>query len=152
MTRAAKPRTLREAKAFFADEDRCLEFAAALRWPRGLTCPTCGGRELSFLASRRVWKCRNAHPRQQFSVKAGTIFEDSPIGLDKWFTAMWLAANQPDGVTSYEMAAELDVTPKTALYMIDRMKRALAAGNLEALGDEDVIRLPFDASAESSIR
>ena len=91
------PETLLEAIRYFADPDRALAYMVELRWPDGVTCPTCGSQSVSFLKTRRVWKCRAKHPRKQFSVKVGTIFEDSPIGLDKWFAAMWLIANARTG-------------------------------------------------------
>ena len=145
MGSASRPRTLREAIEYFSDPDRCLRFAAALRWPGGVSCPECGGRDVTLLATRRLWKCRNPHPRRQFSVKVGTIFEDSPVGLDKWFAAIWMAANSPEGVSSYRAARELEVTQKTAWHMMDRIRRAMRSGSFEEgiLGDRPVaIRMP----------
>ncbi len=96
---AATPTTLIDAIRFFSDPDTCLNFMVAIRWPDGVTCPTCGSTEVGFLKTRRLWKCKNRHAKQQFSAKVGTIFEDSPIGLDKWFTAMWLVANCKNGIS-----------------------------------------------------
>ncbi|MGH2360566.1 MAG: transposase, partial [bacterium] len=87
-TSTALPKTLVEAVRYFADPDVCLSFVATLRWPHGPVCHECGGVEPSFLKTRRLWKCKACH--KQFSVKVGTIFEDSPIGLDKWLPALWM--------------------------------------------------------------
>ena len=142
---SSRPRNLKEAIKYFADPSRCLEFAATLRWPDGVTCPACGSRDVTFLSTRRVWKCRYVHPRQQFSVKVGTIFEDSAVGLDKWFGAIWMAANSSVGVSSYQAARELEVTQKTAWHMMDRIRRAMRSGSFEkgVLADRPVvIRMP----------
>ncbi|HKM99834.1 MAG TPA: IS1595 family transposase [Candidatus Binataceae bacterium] len=148
MARSVQPRTLHEALAYFGDEGRCVEFAAALRWPDGVRCPSCGSGEVMFLATRRIWKCRNAHPRQQFSVKAGTLFEDSPIGLDKWFAVIWMIANQAQAPTSYEVARELGVTQKTGWFILHRIRLAIESGSFEFPG-ETVINLPREAAGFS---
>src|SRR3990172_2384378 len=103
------PKTLQEAIRYFADPDACLEFIAKRRWPSGVTCPTCGSKELSFISTRRLWTCKENHPKKQFSVKVGTIFEDSPIGLDKWLSAMWIIVNAKNGVSSYEIHRSLRI-------------------------------------------
>ena len=108
MSATLLPQSLQDAIRYFSDPDRCLDTAVALRWPDGVTCPTCGNKEATFLKTRRVWKCKNKHARQQFSVKVGSIFEESPIGLDKWFTAIWLIANCKNGISSYEIARDLE--------------------------------------------
>lgn len=133
---AALPANLMDAIRFFSDADNCLNFMVAIRWPDGVTCPTCGSTELSFLKTRRLWKCKSKHPKQQFSAKVGTIFEDSPIGLDKWFAAMWLVANCKNGVSSYEIARDLDVTQKTAWFMDHRIRRAMETGSFEKIKGE----------------
>jgi len=133
---AASPTTLIDAIRFFSDPDTCLNFMVAIRWPDGVTCPTCGSAEVGFLKTRRLWKCKNRHPKQQFSAKVGTIFEDSPIGLDKWFTAMWLVANCKNGVSSYEIARDLNVTQKTAWFMDHRIRRAMETGSFEKMKGE----------------
>src|SRR6266852_122452 len=98
------PTTLHEAVSYFSNPDDCMSTAIALRWPDGqVTCPTCGSMEVTLLATRRIWKCKTKHPKQQFSAKVGTIFEDSPISLDKWFVAMWLIDNAKNDVSSYEI-------------------------------------------------
>lgn len=125
------PGTLMEAIRYFSDPDVCLSFLAGVRWPNGVACPTCGSRKVSFLATRRLWKCSEDHPRRQFSVKVGTIFEDSPIGLDKWMAAMWMIANCKNGVSSYEISRALDVTQKTAWFMLHRIRLAMQDGSIE---------------------
>lgn len=120
-----EPRTLIEAIRYFSDEDTCLNFMIQLRWSAGVICPTCGSREVSFLSTRRIWKCKNKHDRQQFSIKVGTVFEDSPISLTKWLPAMWLIAGCKNGISSYEVARGLTVTQKTAWFMLHRIRMAM---------------------------
>ncbi len=122
------PKTFLEAVRYFCDPQTCLEFLVALRWPRGVRCPQCGSKKVTFLENAKLWKCKNAHPKQKFSVKVGTIFEDSPIGLDKWFPAMWLAANCKNGISSYELHRCLGVTQKTAWFMLQRIRLAMQKG------------------------
>ncbi len=141
MNRSGRPRSAREALAWFSDPDRCLEFATALRWPGGMRCPACGATEVTFLPTRRLWKCRNAHPRQQFSVKTGTLFEDSAVGLDKWFALIWMIANDSQPPSSYEVARDLGVTQKTAWYMLHRIRAAIESGSFE-FPDRTVINVP----------
>lgn len=117
------PTTLREAILYFADQDRALDFIVQLRWPNGVVCPRCGGESPSFLSTRRIWKCREC--RQQFSAKVGTIFEDSPLGWDKWLPALWLLANAKNGISSYEVGRALGVTQKTAWFMLGRIRFAM---------------------------
>jgi transposase-like protein len=119
------PTCLTDAVTYFADPDRALEFLVELRWPQGVTCPHCGAPEPSFLKSRRIWKCRAKPCRKQFSIKVGTIFEDSPLGLDKWLPALWLIANAKNGISSYEVARALGVTQKTAWFMLGRIRAAM---------------------------
>src|SRR4051812_30978113 len=116
------PQTLTEAIRYFSDEDTCLNFMVALRWPDGVICPTCGHKDVIFLANRRVWKCRRKHDRQQFSIKVGTVFEDSPISLTKWLPAMWLLASCKNGMSSYELHRSIGVTQKTAWFMLHRIR------------------------------
>src|ERR1700730_15133088 len=122
------PKTFLEAVQYFSDADRCLRFLVALRWPRGVKCPQCGSKKVTFLANAKLWKCKTAHPKQKFSVKVGTIFEDSPIGLDKWFPAKWLAANCKNGISSYELHRNIGVTQKTAWFMLQRIRLAMQQG------------------------
>ena len=126
------PETLLEAARVFADKDVCVEFVAAMRWPNGVVCPHCKGKEHSFLTTRRIWKCRKC--QKQFSVKSGSIFEDSPIPLDKWLMAVWLVVNCKNGVSSYEIARDLKVTQKSAWFMLHRIRLAMKGGSWEKLG------------------
>jgi transposase-like protein len=131
MGTAPTPQTLQDAIRYFSDPDICLDFMVSIRWPQGVTCPTCGSKEVTFLATRRVWKCKTKHAKQQFSAKVGTVFEDSPIGLDKWFAAAWMVANCKNGVSSYEIHRALGVTQKTAWFMDHRIRLAMQAGSFE---------------------
>src|SRR6185369_2975114 len=124
------PRTLVAAVRYFADPDRCLAFLAHMRWPDGqVTCPTCGSREVRFLKTRRLWECKTKHPRKQFSVKVGTLMEDSPIGLDKWMPAIWMVANCKNGISSHEMGRALGITQKSAWFLVQRIRLALQDGS-----------------------
>ena len=131
-----KPRTLQQAVIYFADADNCLKFMVAKRWPNGVTCPTCGSADVRFLGTRRLWECKSQHSRKQFSVKVGTIFEDSPISLDKWLIAVWLIANCKNGVSSYEVGRALGVTQKSAWFMMHRIRLAMQSNSLLKLGGE----------------
>jgi transposase-like protein len=133
---AAVPETLMDAIRYFAVPDRCLSFLVGLRWPDGVTCPTCGGRGVTFLADYSRWKCHTKHPRQQFSVKVGTIFEDSPMSLDKWLPAVWMIVNDKNGISSYEVARALGVTQKTAWFMLHRIRLAMQTRSFAKLGGE----------------
>jgi len=117
------PNSLAEAIRYFADPDTSLTFLASLRWPKGATCPACEAGNPGFLKTRRIWKCRECG--RQFSVKLGTIFEDSPIGLDKWLPALWMLANSKNGISSYELARALGVTQKTGWFMLHRIRLAM---------------------------
>lgn len=126
MEAAYEPKTLKEAIIFFADAGNCLNYLVARRpeWKNGVTCPTCGSNRVSFLSNQLRWQCSARHPRRQFSVKVGTIFEDSPLGLDKWLPAMWLILNCKNGISSCEIARALGVTQKTAWFMLHRIRLA----------------------------
>lgn len=129
-----QPETVIGAIAYFADKGRALHFMVSMRWPEGVTCPHCGGAEPYFLNSRRLWKCREC--RRQFSVKVGTIMEGSPLGLDKWLTAIWLVSNAKNNISSYEIARSLGVTQKSAWFMGHRIREAMAAGKFDKLDGE----------------
>jgi transposase-like protein len=119
MASAHEPRTLQEAILFFADYENCYKAVVDIRWPDGIVrCPTCGSSHISYLANQRRWKCYEKHPRQQFSLKVGTIFEDSPLPLQKWLPALWLLVNCKNGISSYELGRALGVTQKTAWFML----------------------------------
>jgi len=132
-----QPTTLIEAVRYFADPDIALAFMAKLRWPNGVVvCPTCEDTDVRFLPSRRLWQCRNRHPRSQFSIKVGTVMEDSPIGLDKWLPAFWMIINDKNGVSSHEMARSLGVTQKSAWFMLHRIRLAMQTGTFRQLAGE----------------
>lgn len=124
------PRTLQEAIIYFADADNCLKYMAARRWPNGVICPICGRTDVSFLANQRKWQCKSAHAKRQFTAKVGTIFEDSPLGLEKWLPAVWIITNAKNGVSSYELGRSLGVTQKTAWFMLHRIREAMKNGSL----------------------
>jgi transposase-like protein len=131
-----EPRTLMEAVRYFADADRTLETMIALRWPNGVHCPTCGRTDVRFIATRRLWECKEKHPRKQFSAKVGTIFEDSPLPLDKWFVAVWSIANAKNGISSYELARAIGVTQKSAWHMLHRIRLAMKTGSFKKMSGE----------------
>lgn len=130
------PTTLFDAIRYFADPDTALAFIVELRWPDGVKCPRCQGENPIFLSTRRIWKCRSC--KRQFSVKVGTVFEDSPLGLDKWLPALWALANSKNGISSYELARLLGVTQKTAWFMLGRIRLAMQAGGFTASGDVEI--------------
>lgn len=130
-----EPRSLQEAIIYFSDIDNCIEYLADKRWPGRVTCPICGSDRVSaFNPTRRTWKCSTHHPKREFSVKVGTIFEDSPVGLDKWLTAVWMLTNCKNGISSYEIAHDLNVTQKTAWFMMHRIRLALQDDDQSKLG------------------
>jgi transposase-like protein len=130
------PKTLLEAVRYFKDPDRCREFMATIRWPDGVKCPTCGSDKVGFLVNQNRWQCSSKHPKRQFSVKVGTIFEDSPIGLDKWLPAVWLLVNCKNGISSYEVARDLNVTQKTAWFLLHRVRKAMQTGTFEKISGQ----------------
>jgi len=117
-----KPSTLTQAIAYFSDLDVATEYVAELRWPDGFVCPHCGGREYSYVSTRRLWKCKSC--KKQSSIKVGTIFEGSALGLDKWLPAIWLTANPDAGMSSHELARALGTTQKSAWFMLHRIREA----------------------------
>ena len=119
------PKTLQQAILYFADADNCLNYMVASRWPDGVVCPTCGRTEPTFLKTQKKWQCKSAHAKRQFTAKVGTIFEDSPLGLEKWLPAVWLITNAKNGISSYELARSLGVTQKTAWFMLHRIREAM---------------------------
>jgi len=120
------PKTLQQAVLYFSDFDNCLKYMVSKRWPDGtVTCPTCGREDVSFLANQRKWQCKSAHVKRQFSAKVGTIFEDSPIPLEKWLVVVWMVCNCKNGVSSYEIAGTIGVTQKSAWFMLHRIRLML---------------------------
>jgi transposase-like protein len=119
------PKTLIEAVAFFADPDNCREYLVSRRWPNGVTCPTCGSTAVYFDSSRNGWECKTRHPKRKFTLKTGTIFEDSPLGFDKWLPVVWMIANCKNGISSWEIHRAIGVTQKTAWFMLQRVRLAM---------------------------
>jgi len=132
-----EPRTLLEAFRHFSDPDVCQDFMVNLRWPSGkVTCPSCGRDDVRYIATRRLWECKGKHPKRQFSVKVGTIFEDSPIPLDKWLATIWMIANAKNGVSSYEIHRSIGVTQKTAWFMLHRIRLAMQDKSFDRMDGE----------------
>src|SRR6266496_991360 len=123
------PETLTGAIRYFGDADKCHEFMAAMRWSAGVRCPHCASDNVGKLVlPRRIWNCKNC--RKQFTVKVGTIFEDSPLGLDKWLPATWMIVNAKNGVSSCELSRSLGVTQKTGWFMLHRIRLAMQDGSI----------------------
>jgi transposase-like protein len=123
---AGEPKTLQEAILQFADPKRCREYLVARRWPNGVICPRCGSDKVAFLEKYNRWQCNaKTHANRQFTAKTGTIFEDSPLGLDKWLAAMWLLTNCKNGISSYEVSRDLDISQKSAWHMMHRIRLAM---------------------------
>lgn len=129
-----EPKTLQEAMVYFSDKQNAHDFITALRWEGSVICPHCGGKEQWFVKTRLIWRCKACN--KQFSVKVGTIFEDSALGLDKWLCAIWLIANAKNGISSYEIARALGVTQKSAWFMLHRIRYAMQAGSLDKLSGD----------------
>ncbi len=120
------PKTLLQAVSYFKDENNCIKYLAAKRWPDGVVkCPTCGSDRVGYLENQKRWQCSNRHSKRQFSIKVGTIMEDSPISLDKWLPVLWLIANCRNGISSWEIHRALGVTQKTAWFMLHRVRLAM---------------------------
>jgi transposase-like protein len=121
------PATLQDAILYYSNYENCHRFMVALRWGTDghVKCPTCGSDHVTFLARARQWKCYSKHPRPKFTLKTGTIFEDSPLPLQKWLPVMWMLVNCKNGVSSWEIHRALGVTQKTAWFMLQRCRLAL---------------------------
>jgi transposase-like protein len=129
------PETLQQAIIYFSDKDRALQFLVGFRWPDSKpTCPWCDSQENSFVSTRSIWKCKGC--KKQFSAKAGTIMEDSPIGLDKWLPAIWMLCGCKNGISSYEMHRDLGVSQKTAWFMLHRIREAMQDKSSNKLAGE----------------
>jgi len=121
-----EPKSLQEAIVYFANPDNCIAHLVAQRWPDGkVKCPTCGSEKVNYRAHRRTWTCSSHHAKREFSIKVGTMMEDSPIGLDKWLTAIWLLTNCKNGISSYEIARDVQVSQKAAWFMLHRIRLAM---------------------------
>ena len=131
------PETLIEALDFFASHENCHNFLVGIRWPNGVRCPHCGSPVVKYMPSVRRWQCYEKHERPQFSLKTGTIFEESPITLRKWLAAVWMIVNCKNGISSYEIHREIGVTQKTAWFMGHRIRAAIHVGSFERMLGED---------------
>src|SRR6266567_4238613 len=131
------PQTLMEAVRYFSDLDVCHSYMTQAKWPDGkITCPKCGGENIGNITSRRIFQCKNKECRKQFSTKVGTIFEDSPLSLDKWFVAVWCITNAKNGISSCELARALGITQKSAWFVLHRVRLAMQTGTFEKLKGE----------------
>jgi len=131
------PETLQEAIKYFADEDRAFEYMKLVRWPSGkVSCPRCGCEDVSFISTRKLWTCKECKTKKQFTIRVGTILEDSAISFDKWICAFWLIANAKNGISSYEIGRALGVTQKTGWFMLQRIRLAMQSGTFEKLSGE----------------
>jgi len=129
------PRTLQQAIQYFSNPDNALDYMVHLRWANdAVTCPTCGRTDVVFLKNQRKWQCKSVHHHRQFSAKVGTIFEDSPIPLDKWLTAVWMLSNCRNGVSSYELGRTIGVTQKSAWFMLHRIRKGMQTESGGKLG------------------
>jgi transposase-like protein len=132
-----EPATLQEATLYFSSPDNCHKYLIGRRWPDGIRCPRCGGETVKFQPKHSRWQCAGHHERRQFTLKTGTIFEDSPIGLDKWLAVTWQVVNCKNGISSYEVHRTIGVTQKTAWFMDHRIRLALGisqSGKVQANG------------------
>jgi len=138
-----EPVTLQEAVIYFANPDNCIDYVAIRRWPDGVICPMCGSKKVSqFNAKRRTWKCGSHHSKREFSVKVGTIYEDSPISLDKWLMATWMLTNCKNGISSYEIAKAIGITQKSAWFVLHRVRLAMQDESFGAkLGGEGEVEV-----------
>src|SRR6185503_2216854 len=128
------PKTLQQAIIHFSKPENCNAFMIAMRWPDGIVrCPTCDAEKVTYLAKANLFKCYEKHPRAKFSLKVGTIFEDSPLGLDKWLMAIWLIANAKNGISSYELSRHLGIMQKSAWHMLHRIRLAMQNGSINKL-------------------
>src|SRR5260370_20039304 len=131
--------TLREAVIYFKDYDNCLKFRVELRWPDGMVlCPRCNSDDVVYLDKARVWKCCSKHDSPKFSLKTGTVFEDSPLGLDKWLPAVWMIVNDKNGISSWELHRAIGVTQKTAWFMLHRIRLAMQSKDGKLGGEVEV--------------
>ena len=141
MSKLTWPKTLQQAIVYFSDPAIAFAEAVRYRWPDGVVkCPTCGSTAVYFTASRKVWQCKEHHAKRQFSVKIGSIMEDSPLSLDKWLVAMWLITNAKNGISSYELGKAIGVTQKSAWFMLHRIRLAMQdedSGKLSGMVEVD---------------
>ena len=137
------PRTLQAAIVYFSDPDRAFAYAMNYRWGDGkVSCPRCGSEKHAFIKTRRIWECYGC--KKQFSLKVGTIFEDSALSLDKWMMAIWMLTNCKNGVSSYEMARTIGITQKSAWHMLHRIGEAMQAKTFKKIGGSPKNQVEID--------
>src|SRR5436190_4645393 len=132
----SEPKTLQQAIIYFSDPENVQAYLVARRWPNGVTCSQCGAPNPMYISTRRKWECRTKHSMRQFTLKTGTIFEDSPISIDKWFLAVWMITNCKNGVSSYEIHRDIGVTQKSAWFMLHRIRLAMQGDVVDTFGGE----------------
>jgi transposase-like protein len=136
------PKTLLEAIQYFSDAENCRKFMIAVRWSDGIVrCPHCGSERVTYMAKSRLYNCNTKHPKQKFSLKVGTIFEDSPIALEKWLPAFWLLSNCKNGISSYELHRALGVTQKSAWFMLHRIRTVMVETGDTKLGGNGPVEI-----------
>jgi transposase-like protein len=136
------PKTLQEAIIFYSDPKNCIRVMVEQRWPDGkVTCPACGRNDVSWLEKQNKWQCKSTHSKRKFSAKVGTVYEDSPLGLDKWLMATWMLANCKNGVSSYEIARAIGVTQKSAWFMLQRIRLAMTDVEAAKLGNNAPVEI-----------
>ena len=141
----ATPKTLQAAIQHFSDYDNCRKFMAAVRWLDGVVrCPLCNSEKVTYLENARLYRCYGDHPKQKFSLKVGTVFEDSPIPLEKWLPAVWLVVNCKNGISSYELHRALGVTQKSAWFMLHRIRLAIQSKSFTKLGGPNSAPIEVD--------
>jgi transposase-like protein len=129
-------KTLQEAFAYFSDRRRCVDYVVAMRWPDGkVSCPTCGSEAVTWLPTRFLFQCKSKHPKRQFSVKVGTVFEDSPIPLGKWLVVGWMLTGCRNGISSYEVARTIGITQKSAWFMLHRLREGMKMNGVTLSGE-----------------
>jgi transposase-like protein len=129
------PKTLQQAIQFFSNYDNCRRFMISVRWEDGIVrCPDCGSDKVTYLENAKLYRCYGKHPKQKFSLKVGTIFEDSPIALEKWLPAVWLIVSAKNGISSYEIHRALGVTQKSAWFMMHRIRLAMQSNSFVKVG------------------
>jgi transposase-like protein len=142
--RNAFPQTLMATVTYFVDPDRCHEYMKSIKWPDGeISCPACGGLDVGEIKNRRLFQCKTKECRKQFSVKVGTIFEDSPLPLQEWFVAVWSITNAKNGISSCELARAVGVTQKSAWFMLHRIRLVMKTGTFARIKGEIDLRCRF---------
>jgi transposase-like protein len=144
------PQTLVEAIRYFSDPEVAFNFMVQLRWPDGVKCPHCGNSDVRPIATRKTWECKHCTEKKQFSIRVGTLFEDSALPLEKWLAAIWMLANAKNGVSSYEVHRAIGVTQKTAWFMLQRIRLAMQTGTFEKFAGEIEVVRPLSADGRGT--